>query len=126
MWLTTKSTPEDSVFRGFCIGSPMKLRMLKSVGVPVLNQQPLKVLEAKAGTTQRVRGRKWMRARDRVLLAGAWACASCGRTHPSNQVDHVVSLEQGGANDDVNLQVLCVDCHSAKTAAENRRRHSGC
>jgi len=39
-----------------------------------------------------------------------------------DQIDHKVPLEQGGSNDDDNLQPLCNDCHQAKTAAEARAR----
>lgn len=35
--------------------------------------------------------------------------------------DHVVPLEEGGTDDEVNLQTLCQECAKAKTAAESRR-----
>jgi len=52
---------------------------------------------------------------------------SCGRAWLPwrDQVDHRVPLEQGGGNDDVNLQLLCDDCHKIKTAAEARTRYTG-
>lgn len=101
----------------------MKLQMLTASAVPVLGVARVKVLEAKAGTTQRSRGSAWMKMRQRVLVAADWTCASCGRVHGSNQVDHVVPLEQGGADGESNLQVLCVECHKRKTADETRRRY---
>ncbi|MEI5998246.1 HNH endonuclease [Paraburkholderia bengalensis] len=65
-----------------------------------------------------------MKTRQRVALAHGHRCAGCGRVWVANrdQIDHVVSLEQGGGNDDANLQPLCDDCHKAKTAAEAAAR----
>jgi 5-methylcytosine-specific restriction protein A len=37
-------------------------------------------------------------------------------------VDHIVPLEEGGTDDDANLQVLCHACHGKKTREEQRRR----
>ncbi|WP_429344005.1 HNH endonuclease [Paraburkholderia sp. GAS42] len=34
-------------------------------------------------------------------------------------------LEQGGSNDDGNLNLLCVECHNAKTAQEAAARARG-
>lgn len=98
------------------------MKRLDPVRVPVLSVARVPVLEAKAGSTPRIRGGKWQRMRNAALLAGQAACAKCGRVHPSNQIDHVVPLEQGGSNDPANLQVLCVECHQAKTAAEAQAR----
>jgi 5-methylcytosine-specific restriction protein A len=42
-----------------------------------------------------------------------------------DQVDHDVPLEQGGSNEDENLNLLCVECHSAKTAQEAAARARG-
>lgn len=36
-------------------------------------------------------------------------------------LDHVVPLEEGGTDDDDNLQWICRECSDAKTAAEARR-----
>ena len=78
------------------------------------------VLEAKASTTPRIRGRAWMETRKRVALAHNYRCAGCGCVWVSSrdQVDHKVGLEQGGSNEDWNLQPLCVPCHDKKTARE--------
>lgn len=100
------------------------MKRLNTTRVQVLSAARVPVLEAKAGATPRIRGDRWQKMRQRTLLSGQGACAKCGRVHPSNQVDHIVPLEQGGSNDPANLQVLCVDCHKAKTAAEARERSS--
>lgn len=87
----------------------------------------VKVLDTKAGTTERIRGGKWMAIRRRVALAHGYRCAGCGCVWVSSrdQIDHAIPLEQGGSNDDSNLQPLCNACHEAKTAAEAGRRARG-
>jgi 5-methylcytosine-specific restriction endonuclease McrA len=84
----------------------------------------IKMLDTKAGATERIRGRAWMKTRERVALAHDYRCAGCGCVWvPSrDQIDHAVPLEQGGSNDDSNLRPLCDDCHKAKTADEARLR----
>ena len=47
-------------------------------------------------------------------------CARCGATERL-ELDHVVPLGDGGADDLANVQLLCAVCHAAKTAAERRR-----
>lgn len=87
----------------------------------------VKVLDTKAGATERIRGGAWMKTRQRVALAHGYRCASCGCVWVSSrdQIDHAIPLEQGGSNDDSNLQPLCNTCHEAKTAAEAGRRARG-
>jgi 5-methylcytosine-specific restriction endonuclease McrA len=85
------------------------------------------VLESKAGAMPRVRGRAWMEARRRVALAHDYRCAGCGCVWVPHrdQIDHKMPLEQGGSNDDSNLQPLCSDCHERKTSAEAAARAAG-
>jgi 5-methylcytosine-specific restriction endonuclease McrA len=104
----------------------MKLQTLK----PRLQTAPnsrIKTLDAKAGATERVRGRAWMTQRQRVALAHNYQCAGCGRVWLSyrDQIDHIVPLEQGGSNDDSNLQPLCSECHETKTTREAQQRARG-
>jgi 5-methylcytosine-specific restriction endonuclease McrA len=96
-----------------------RLGVLKTTKVPML--------EAKAGTTEMERGRAWMAKRQRVALAHDYQCQGCGRAWLSyrDQIDHRIPREQGGSNDESNLQPLCKDCHDTKTAAEAKAR-SGC
>ena len=84
----------------------------------------VKVLDTKAGATERIRGGKWMAIRQRVALAHGYRCAGCGCVWVSSrdQIDHIIPLEQGGSNEDSNLQPLCNTCHEAKTSAEARAR----
>lgn len=46
-------------------------------------------------------------------------CRKCPK--PSVEVDHITPLFEGGGNDRINLQALCVDCHLLKTAQESAR-----
>lgn len=50
-------------------------------------------------------------------------CNMCERMLGAEvDVDHVTPLHMGGSNDPRNLQVLCLNCHRAKTAMECRSR----
>lgn len=60
-----------------------------------------------------------------------YTCACCGAIRMDHECDHVVPLEQGGSNEDDNLQLLCAwfdasgvkqGCHAAKTKAEAKDR----
>ena len=104
----------------------MALQTLKPKLKPIATNK-VRVLEAKAGTTERVRGRAWVKTRKRVAHKGNYRCAGCQRVWLSykDQVDHVVPLEQQGSNDDDNLQLLCNECHKDKTKAEATARAGG-
>ena len=55
-------------------------------------------------------------------------CKRLGLVVLATQRDHIVSLEEGGADDDDNTQGLCVEHHEAKSkteAARARRRGQG-
>jgi len=80
----------------------------------------LPVLQAKAGSTPRLRGDTWMKIRREVLVDGGFTCVDCGTISMDNQIDHQVPLEQGGSNDKSNLRIRCISCHANKTAAENK------
>lgn len=72
------------------------------------------------------RGRAWMAKRQRVARAYDYRCQGpgCGRVWVAShdQIDHRIPREQGGSNDESNLQPLCRDCHDRKTAAEAASR----
>lgn len=102
----------------------MALKTLRNT-VPMLDTTRVKVLETKAGATPMERGRSWMNKRERVALRYRYRCAKCGMPWVSSRdhIDHIVPREQGGSNDESNLQPLCdVPCHAEKTAAENKAR----
>lgn len=54
----------------------------------------------------------WRRKRESILIRDSYTCRSCRRF--GDQVDHVDGND--AHNDDSNLQTLCINCHSAKTA----------
>ena len=60
-------------------------------------------------------GSHWRKLR-LVILAARPVCEDCGRESAAH-VDHVVSLERGGTNDEGNLRALCHRCHTIKTNA---------
>lgn len=41
-------------------------------------------------------------------------CQECGQTGIPLQVDHIVPISKGGADDLSNMQLLCYDCHMKK------------
>jgi 5-methylcytosine-specific restriction protein A len=103
----------------------MALNMLKPRLKVIPATTRVKLLETKAGTTERIRGRTWMTTRRAVLMRDNYRCAGCGIVRADNECDHTVPLEQGGSNDMCNLQTLCGGpdgCHTRKTAAEAKAR----
>lgn len=55
-------------------------------------------------------------ARFKILQRDGFTCQYCGRTPPSVvlHVDHVVSVAEGGGNEDENLVAACSDCNHGK------------
>lgn len=98
---------------------PLRLQATSTSRIPTLT--------TKAGSTERERGRAWMEKRRRVALAQGYRCQCCDRVWSPHrdQVDHRTPLEQGGSNEDSNLDLLCDECHKAKTAAEAGKRARG-
>lgn len=66
----------------------------------------------------------WKARRLRILRRDAFVCRACGRVvyGQAAHVDHIVPLEEGGTDDDENLQTLCQADHGKKTREEQRRR----
>lgn len=74
--------------------------------------------------TPRQRGRAWVERRARWLSEHP-LCAHCmdaGMVSAAEEVDHVVPLWAGGADDESNYQSLCSPCHKVKTASEASAR----
>jgi len=72
----------------------------------------------------RVTGHRGVAARNRIRRRDSGVCQLCGRL--GAHVDHVVPLSQGGSDDDENKQLLCVECHDAKSRAERGLGAKGC
>ena len=102
----------------------MKLTTLKPT-LSTLKTSALPMLEGKTGSTQMEHGRAWMEKRHRVAQRHGFQCAACGLILVPGrwECDHITPREQGGSNDESNLQPLCKEpCHAAKTAAEASAR----
>ncbi|MDM7488722.1 HNH endonuclease [Rhodococcus sp. CSLK01-03] len=71
------------------------------------------------GRTSTPAHRRWRRA---VLARDDYRCVQCGHQgrpgDGSVEADHVVNVAEGGLDDVVNGQTLCVDCHKTKTQRE--------
>jgi 5-methylcytosine-specific restriction protein A len=84
----------------------------------------------KTTPTKRITGRR-LQAMRASLFSRHPLCVLClaaGRVSVATQRDHIVSLEEGGADDETNEQALCEPCHDAKSAGEaqrGRRRSRG-
>lgn len=76
-------------------------------------------------------GRPWRRKRERVFARDNYLCQQhlrWGLLEPvslhgagAGICDHIKALEEGGNDDDVNLQTLCKSCSDKKTQQEARR-----
>lgn len=55
-----------------------------------------------------------------VAAQQGWKCGACNMQLPAwFEVDHKISLNNGGSNHIDNLIALCRDCHGKKTSLEN-------
>lgn len=70
---------------------------------------------------------RWDRIRQEALKRDRYLCQAClkqGMLTPlcirkgDHAVDHIKPKVQGGTDDMGNLQSLCIDCHTAKTAQD--------
>ncbi|OJU83498.1 MAG: hypothetical protein BGO11_13320 [Solirubrobacterales bacterium 70-9] len=82
---------------------------------PAWGDRPVRENRSKlSGSAQQKRAR-------RVLEAHYWVCHVC-REFGSDEVDHVIPLSQGGADDESNLRPIHSEpCHRLKTAEEARQ-----
>lgn len=97
-----------------------------------LDTSQVKTLDTKAGATAMPGGRRWMDTRERVALRYGYQCAACGLTLMPGKLpdgrsrwecDHIIPRDDGGSNEETNLQPLCTTpCHEAKSAAEAKAR----
>lgn len=71
-------------------------------------------------------GTAWDKQRKVILARDKGLCQPCLRKTPpkftpANTVDHIRNKEEGGTDDEANLQTICKTCHQDKTAEEARR-----
>ena len=88
-----------------------------------LHQRPPRT-DTRPNASVRGYGTDWRRTRDEHLKLNPY-CVQCGKV--GSHVDHIVSRAQGGSDNPGNLQTLCPNCHSRKTAQQdggfgNRRK----
>lgn len=76
---------------------------------------------------RRKRGRAGQRERAQVIAEEPLCrrCLARGVESPTEEVDHIKPLSQGGTDTRSNKQGLCVPCHRDKTAAEDAQRRVG-
>lgn len=58
------------------------------------------------------------RVKDRVSMKSLDCCVKCTRKTGGGlkgEIDHIIPLILGGEHREMNLQLLCVECHSAKS-----------
>jgi 5-methylcytosine-specific restriction protein A len=77
--------------------------------------------QERGSSSARGYGSKWRKLRDYVLKREPLCriCLKNGRTEPAREVDHIKPKSAGGTDDQANLQGLCHQCHSRKTAEED-------
>lgn len=95
--------------------------MVKMLGSRLQTVSASRVKSLTVSATQRTRGGKWMRIRERILKRDQGLCQECkrhGRLALACIVDHITPLWAGGTDDDANLQSLCQTCSDEKTAQE--------
>jgi 5-methylcytosine-specific restriction protein A len=92
----------------------MKVAKLKpKVGMLATNLGSIAPVERMRGSRRQKRNYR--------LLADEPMCRQC-KTRVAMEIDHIRPLSEGGTEDESNLQPLCVECHSIKSADEASRR----
>lgn len=74
--------------------------------------------QTRPSATERGYDSAWRVLRHRYLKAHP-TCVQCGQ--PATDVDHITPRRQGGTDEWSNLQGLCRECHSRKTALHDGR-----
>jgi 5-methylcytosine-specific restriction enzyme A len=82
-------------------------------------RQPWPEQQHRLSPSRRGYGFAWQQLRRRYLRLHP-ECVTCGAD--ATEVDHMLPLQDGGTNDDDNLQALCHACHSRKTLHESQAR----
>jgi len=68
--------------------------------------------------------KSWKAVRHEVLVRDGWCCQACRKIVQGRdaQVDHIISRQDGGGDDLMNLQILCASCHAKKFWSEHNAR----
>ena len=87
--------------------------------------QRISTLDTRQGSspsTERIRGYKLSKIRERIGLRDCYTCRLCGRVTAHGEVDHVTPLHMGGQETDENRQWLDRECHRLKSEREEKER----
>ena len=81
---------------------------------------------AEARKPQRMRGRKLQERNERLARANPLCvrCQAKGIVRAAVEWDHIVSLINGGVDEESNLQGLCHDCHVEKNREDGVYTHA--
>ena len=60
-----------------------------------------------------------------IAIRQGWGCNVCRCDLAEYDVDHIIPLWKGGADEDANRQAVCVACHRQKTDRERIERSTG-
>ena len=77
---------------------------------------------SKVSRHERGYGTAWDKLRKVIIARDKGLCQEHrrdGKLRTGNNVDHILSKAKGGTDDPSNLELLCADCHKAKTAKDN-------
>ncbi|WP_395026584.1 HNH endonuclease [Comamonas odontotermitis] len=77
----------------------------------------------KVTAAKRITGRRLQQLR-KELFEREPLCRPCfraGRVTLATMRDHIIALEEGGLDEESNVQPICADCHDAKSEAERAR-----
>ena len=104
---------------------------LRSLTTTLRKHEPVQRRVVPSASDQRLAGRALQARRLKLWTANPY-CRGCGQltVYPHGfELDHIVRLDEGGADTEAAVQVLCVwfdelgqkhGCHAAKTAEEVR------
>jgi 5-methylcytosine-specific restriction protein A len=93
--------------------------------VQSLNSSRIKPLVDVPDTVQRKRGYTGVKDRERIRERDLHLCKACERkgiVRPGKDVDHIIPLWAGGSDEPDNKELLCDECHDAKTEREAKER----
>lgn len=74
-------------------------------------------------TTEQGYGTVWQKVRKHHLLEHPLCelCKQAGKVKAAREVHHIKPINQGGGNENSNLQSLCKSCHSAISGSSYKR-----
>lgn len=100
---------------------PRTIRLLRQEGwqIEVRGDGYVRLASLERQEARGERTRISQRVRYRILHRDGFRCKACGRG-PNNgvklTVDHIIPVDWGGGNEELNLQTLCMECNEGKKA----------